>query len=63
MSFLRSGDKAIFSRGEDFDGNSLVGKTALVSNTFAPDFKDAAVTVIETDQSLFVPKAWLKRIP
>lgn len=61
--FLRSGDKAIFIQGEDFEGNNLTGKTAIISNTFSPEFKDAAVTVVETDQSLFVPKAWLKRIP
>jgi hypothetical protein len=58
--FFKSRDIVEIIKGEDFDGNSLVGKRAKVSNILTPGSKDVCITVLDTGQPLFYPKEWLK---
>ena len=48
------------TKGEDFDGNSLVGKRARINNILTPGSKDVYIKVLDTNQVLFYPKDWLK---
>jgi hypothetical protein len=57
---LQSKDIVLIIKGEDFDGNSLVGKRAIINNILTPKSKDVYIRVIETNQVLFFPKEWLK---
>jgi hypothetical protein len=55
-------DIVLIIKGEDFDGNSLVGKRAKVNNILTPNSKDVYIKVLDTNQVLFYPKDWLKVI-
>jgi hypothetical protein len=57
---LQSKDIVLIIKGEDFDGNSLVGKRARVNNILTPGSKDVYIRVLDTNQVLFFPKEWLK---
>lgn len=58
---LLRNDIVLIIKGEDFDGNSLVGKRALVINALKPTSKDAYIKVLdEREQVLFYPKEWMK---
>jgi len=59
MSF-QARDTVLIIKGEDFDGNSLVGKRARINNILTPSSKDVYIKVLETNQVLFYPKDWLK---
>ena len=51
----------VITKGEDFDGNSLVGIRAIVINALTPTSKDAYIkTEQEPFQVLFYPKDWMK---
>ena len=39
--WLRKYDIVEITQGEDFDGNSLVGKLAVINNIVTPETKDA----------------------
>jgi hypothetical protein len=53
-------DIVLITKGEDFDGNSLVGKRAVINNILTPNSKDVYIRVLDTNQVLFFPKEWLK---
>jgi hypothetical protein len=53
-------DIVLIIKGEDFEGNSLVGKRARVNNILTPNSKDVYIKVLDTDQVFFYPKDWLK---
>jgi hypothetical protein len=57
---IQGRDIVLIIKGEDFDGNSLVGKRARINNILTPNSKDVYIRVIETNQVLFFPKEWLK---
>jgi hypothetical protein len=58
--YLRKHDIVEIIKGEDFDGNSLMGKKALVKNIITPDSKDAQILVDGMDHDIFFPKGWMK---
>jgi hypothetical protein len=60
--FLRKHDIVEITKGEDFDGNSLVGKKALVKNIITPESKDAQIFVDGMEHDIFFPKDWMKLI-
>jgi hypothetical protein len=53
-------DIVLIIKGEDFEGNSLIGKQAKVNNILTPGSKDVYIKVLDTNQVLFYPKEWLK---
>ncbi len=57
---FQSKDIVEIIKGEDFNGNSLVGKRAKVNNILTPSSKDIYITVLDTNQDIFFPKDWLK---
>jgi len=60
--FFKTRDIVEIIKGEDFDGNSLVGKQARINNILTPGSKDVYIRVLETNQVLFYPKEWLKLV-
>ena len=52
MSF-QARDTVLIIKGEDFDGNSLVGKRARINNILTPSSKDVYIKVLETNQKFY----------
>ncbi len=59
---FKAGDTVLILKGEDFDGNNLTGKKAIISNPMPPSFKDATIEVEGAGYQMFFPKEWLKVI-
>ena len=59
---IKPRDIVLIIKGEDFEGNNLVGKKAKVTNILTPMSKDVCITILDTGKPMFYPKEWLKVI-